>query len=266
MIQRAVDRGLSRSASIWRRTPDLGGDRVGQPVEHGGQAGAAAAGPEDQGCGDQVAGGVVEVVGERTQRRLGGPPGAQPHDQTIDLGLDGGGSRALGGDQRLLQAHAGGQHPGQRPGPLGHRVEPFDRGPGRGSQQVRNAQAAAGTATSAMNQPVSSNPTRPPRTPTTSSVPPLPAAVPPTPPHGVLRGAGAARASVQSDDDEQESAHQATSRLLRRSPPPRASQSQLRGEVVRQVLEPGHPVSPGSEQVVIASPSPVYSTARTSET
>ena len=81
VTQRAVARGLARSASTCSAGADVGGDRLGQALQDAGQAGAAAAGAQDQVGGDQVAGGVVEFVGEGAQRVLGVPAGAQPGDQ-----------------------------------------------------------------------------------------------------------------------------------------------------------------------------------------
>ena len=71
VTQRAVARGLARSASISRRARTSAATDSARPFQHAGQAGAAAAGAEDQVGGDQVAGGVVQVVGERAQRVLG---------------------------------------------------------------------------------------------------------------------------------------------------------------------------------------------------
>ena len=65
--------GLDLSASA-----HVGADRLGESFEDARQPGAAAAGAEDQVRCDQVAGGVVEFVGERAERLLGVPPGPEP--------------------------------------------------------------------------------------------------------------------------------------------------------------------------------------------
>jgi hypothetical protein len=77
---------------------------------------------------DQVAGGVVEVVGEGSQCFLRADPGTQPGHEGVDLGPDGLRCRAKCGTQRLLEANTDGQDPGQRPGPLLERLESVDPG------------------------------------------------------------------------------------------------------------------------------------------
>ena len=65
--------------------PYVGRDRLGETFEDARQSGAAAACAEDEVRGDQVAGGVVEFVGEGPQRRLGVPSGTKTGDEPADL-------------------------------------------------------------------------------------------------------------------------------------------------------------------------------------
>ena len=65
--------------------PYVGSDRLRETFEDAREPGAAAACAEDEVRGDQVAGGVVEFVGERPERRLGVPSGTKAGDEPADL-------------------------------------------------------------------------------------------------------------------------------------------------------------------------------------
>ena len=81
--QRDPPRGRSRLGPVGldlSASAHVGADRLSESFEHARQPGSAATGAEDQVRCDQVAGGVVEFVGECAQRRPRCPtgPGAGP--------------------------------------------------------------------------------------------------------------------------------------------------------------------------------------------
>ena len=65
--------------------PYVGRDRLCETFENAREPGTAAACPEDEVRGDQIAGRVVEFVGEHPERRLGIPSGTKASDEPADL-------------------------------------------------------------------------------------------------------------------------------------------------------------------------------------
>ena len=131
VTHRAVARGLARSASTCRRARTSARDRLSEAFEDARQPGSAAAGAQDQVRGDQVAGGVVEFVGECAERLLGVPPCPEPGHEPLTSSADRRGCRSQRRDQCLLEADPDGEHPGERASPFLHRFEPGDLSRGR---------------------------------------------------------------------------------------------------------------------------------------
>ena len=104
---------------------DFGVDGGGEAVQDAGEATAAAVGGQDQRGDDQVAGRVVEVVGERAEGVGGGLAGAEPAGEPADVGGDRFRGVVGGGLDGLFQPGAGGQDAGQAAGPVSQRRQPI---------------------------------------------------------------------------------------------------------------------------------------------
>ncbi len=149
--------GLDLTASAY-----VGGDRLREPFEDAGEPGAAPAGAEDEVGGDQVAGGVVELVGERPQRGLGVPPGAEPGDQPGDLARD-----RRGVERRVATSACSRPTPTVRT-PARERVHSSIASSrsiwvaaGGADSRIGRPMTATGAMTSARTQPVTSQPRTP---------------------------------------------------------------------------------------------------------
>ncbi len=128
--RRAVLRALSLDL-----TPgsDVPGQDLRQRTEHAVHRAAPLTGGDDQGGGDPVASGVVDLGGERAQRVLGPGPRRQPPGERRHRPGDRG-RRSPGADrERVFESAAGREHVRQPARPL---LEPFElRGPPPGGSR-----------------------------------------------------------------------------------------------------------------------------------
>ena len=141
VTQRAVARGLARSASISRRARTSAATDSARPSRTLARPAPRRRAPRIRLAAIDVAGGVVQVVGEARAARprwTSGPAAGTTSRATS--GRIGSGVERRVAMQRLLEADPDGQHPGQGPGPLLHRLQPVDPGRRRRrGQQHRQA-------------------------------------------------------------------------------------------------------------------------------
>ena len=102
---------------------ELGAGRVRQGAEELTQTGPAQAGVHDEGGDDEVRRGVVEVVGELSQRRRQGDAHAHAVRQQGQVLTEDRGGGVDGGGDGLLQTHGAGDGIPQRLGPGGQGLD-----------------------------------------------------------------------------------------------------------------------------------------------